>query len=373
MVQRCDAVRHVERRVGERQVLAVGLHAPEVAVERAAAEADVRVDEDVGRDDTRSRARARSAQPTPSPRRPRARAARSRSRRSGRGAPGTSGRSRASSGRSSRARGSRTGERRRRCRRARTSPRPRLLEPALGLAELLAAPRAAPRGASAGCRRPSARTSGRSRCSASPSPPRPSSAGRTGSGGARAAASSRRGRNLLRHRGAAPSTHVPYSGSLRWIACYQPHETRGRGALRRDGRRGRTRRIPGQPAHDLGAAPHPGGAPRRRGPAGRSLAHPLDAAPRRQRLPRRASSSPSGIALAAGAIPATRELGGILGGCAILYVAGLVDDVFRLPPLAKIAGAARGGRARPRAGHSRRDRRRTTSSPRRSASSGSSG
>ena len=41
-------------------------------------------------------------------------------------------------------------------------------------------------------------------------------------------------------------------------------------------------------------------------------------------------------------IPASRELGGILGGCAILFVAGLVDDVFHLPPLAKIGaqGAA---------------------------------
>lgn len=44
----------------------------------------------------------------------------------------------------------------------------------------------------------------------------------------------------------------------------------------------------------------------------------------------------SGIALLAGAIPATRELGGILAGCTLLYVAGLADDVFRLSPLAKI-------------------------------------
>ena len=28
---------------------------------------------------------------------------------------------------------------------------------------------------------------------------------------------------------------------------------------------------------------------------------------------------------------------GILGGCAILFVAGLLDDMFSLPPLAKIA------------------------------------
>jgi UDP-GlcNAc:undecaprenyl-phosphate/decaprenyl-phosphate GlcNAc-1-phosphate transferase len=50
----------------------------------------------------------------------------------------------------------------------------------------------------------------------------------------------------------------------------------------------------------------------------------------------------AGIALAADLIPASRELGGILGGCAILFAAGLADDVFHLPPLAKLAaqGAA---------------------------------
>ena len=45
----------------------------------------------------------------------------------------------------------------------------------------------------------------------------------------------------------------------------------------------------------------------------------------------------AGVALAAGLIPASRELGGILGGCAILYLAGLLDDIFRLPPLGKIS------------------------------------
>jgi UDP-GlcNAc:undecaprenyl-phosphate/decaprenyl-phosphate GlcNAc-1-phosphate transferase len=42
------------------------------------------------------------------------------------------------------------------------------------------------------------------------------------------------------------------------------------------------------------------------------------------------------IALAAGVLPASRELGGILGGCAILFTAGLVDDVFDLSPLTKV-------------------------------------
>ncbi len=45
----------------------------------------------------------------------------------------------------------------------------------------------------------------------------------------------------------------------------------------------------------------------------------------------------TGVALAAGLIPASRELGGILGGCAILFLAGLLDDVFHLPPFAKLA------------------------------------
>jgi len=50
----------------------------------------------------------------------------------------------------------------------------------------------------------------------------------------------------------------------------------------------------------------------------------------------------AGIAVAAGLVPASRELGGILGGCAILFAAGLADDLFHLPPLAKLAaqGAA---------------------------------
>jgi UDP-GlcNAc:undecaprenyl-phosphate GlcNAc-1-phosphate transferase len=50
-----------------------------------------------------------------------------------------------------------------------------------------------------------------------------------------------------------------------------------------------------------------------------------------------------GVGIASGVIPASREVGGIVGGCAILFVAGLVDDVYRLPPLAKLA--AQGGAA----------------------------
>ncbi len=47
-----------------------------------------------------------------------------------------------------------------------------------------------------------------------------------------------------------------------------------------------------------------------------------------------------GVALAAHLIPASRELAGIVGGCAILFTAGLLDDIYRLPPLAKIAAQA---------------------------------
>ena len=44
-----------------------------------------------------------------------------------------------------------------------------------------------------------------------------------------------------------------------------------------------------------------------------------------------------GAALAFGGIEASSELAGILGGCAILFVAGLLDDLYALPPLAKLA------------------------------------
>jgi UDP-GlcNAc:undecaprenyl-phosphate/decaprenyl-phosphate GlcNAc-1-phosphate transferase len=49
-----------------------------------------------------------------------------------------------------------------------------------------------------------------------------------------------------------------------------------------------------------------------------------------------------GVAIAAGAVEASSELVGILAGCAILFAAGLIDDVYRLGPLAKVAaqGAA---------------------------------
>ncbi len=45
----------------------------------------------------------------------------------------------------------------------------------------------------------------------------------------------------------------------------------------------------------------------------------------------------SAIAVSTGAVSADARLGSIVGGCAILYLAGLVDDVRQLSPLAKIA------------------------------------
>jgi UDP-GlcNAc:undecaprenyl-phosphate GlcNAc-1-phosphate transferase len=43
------------------------------------------------------------------------------------------------------------------------------------------------------------------------------------------------------------------------------------------------------------------------------------------------------VAVAAGAAPASRELLGIAGGCALLFLAGLVDDLWGLNPVAKLA------------------------------------
>jgi UDP-GlcNAc:undecaprenyl-phosphate GlcNAc-1-phosphate transferase len=43
-----------------------------------------------------------------------------------------------------------------------------------------------------------------------------------------------------------------------------------------------------------------------------------------------------GIAVAVGAVDATSELLGIVGGCAILFFAGLIDDLYTLNPVAKL-------------------------------------
>jgi UDP-GlcNAc:undecaprenyl-phosphate/decaprenyl-phosphate GlcNAc-1-phosphate transferase len=44
----------------------------------------------------------------------------------------------------------------------------------------------------------------------------------------------------------------------------------------------------------------------------------------------------TGLALAIGAVGGVSELWGILGGCALLFAAGLIDDVRHMPPLAKL-------------------------------------
>jgi UDP-GlcNAc:undecaprenyl-phosphate/decaprenyl-phosphate GlcNAc-1-phosphate transferase len=79
------------------------------------------------------------------------------------------------------------------------------------------------------------------------------------------------------------------------------------------------------------------------------LAARLGAAPRDDRWHQRTTPMVGGIgifvgllagfwvAIAADAAPASRELIAILGGCAILFVAGLLDDLFSLGPLPKLA------------------------------------
>ncbi|HMI28897.1 MAG TPA: NAD-binding protein [Gaiellaceae bacterium] len=78
------------------------------------------------------------------------------------------------------------------------------------------------------------------------------------------------------------------------------------------------------------------------------LAARLGAAPRADRWHQRTTPMLGGIgifaglltgfwvAVAAGAAPASRELVAILGGCTILFVAGLLDDLFSLGPLPKL-------------------------------------
>jgi UDP-GlcNAc:undecaprenyl-phosphate GlcNAc-1-phosphate transferase len=79
------------------------------------------------------------------------------------------------------------------------------------------------------------------------------------------------------------------------------------------------------------------------------LAAKLGAAPREDRWHERTTPVLGGIgifagiltgfwvAVAVGAAPASRELVAILGGCGILFVAGLLDDLFSLGPIGKLA------------------------------------
>src|SRR5437868_10250647 len=80
------------------------------------------------------------------------------------------------------------------------------------------------------------------------------------------------------------------------------------------------------------------------------LAARVSAEPREDRWHRRPTPMVGGIgifaglvtgfllAIAAGASPASRELLAIVGGCGVLFVAGLLDDLFSLGPLPKLAG-----------------------------------
>jgi UDP-N-acetylmuramyl pentapeptide phosphotransferase/UDP-N-acetylglucosamine-1-phosphate transferase len=52
------------------------------------------------------------------------------------------------------------------------------------------------------------------------------------------------------------------------------------------------------------------------------------------------------VAVAVGAVDGSGELWSILGGCALLFAAGLIDDVRHLSPIAKLA-AQIGAAARP--------------------------
>ncbi len=51
----------------------------------------------------------------------------------------------------------------------------------------------------------------------------------------------------------------------------------------------------------------------------------------------------TGVALASGVVPVSWKLGGVVGGCTLLFVAGLVDDLVRLTPVMKIAAQVAAG------------------------------
>ena len=48
-----------------------------------------------------------------------------------------------------------------------------------------------------------------------------------------------------------------------------------------------------------------------------------------------------GLAVATGGVDSTWELWGILGGCAILFLAGLADDLWDISPITKIGARVR--------------------------------
>ena len=80
-----------------------------------------------------------------------------------------------------------------------------------------------------------------------------------------------------------------------------------------------------------------------------------------------------GAAIAAGGVDAHKELLGILGGAALLFVAGLIDDVCSLPAVVKLAAQFGAAAIVLVDGPLGRDRRQRRARGARSASSGSSG
>ena len=95
----------------------------------------------------------------------------------------------------------------------------------------------------------------------------------------------------------------------------------------------------------------------RRRPHRGALARAADPDVRRRRHLRRLRRRASALALAAGIIEWTGELGGILAGVTIVFAAGLVDDLRHLSPVAKLARPDRRRRRRARERPERRDRR----------------
>ena len=211
---------------------------------------------------------------------------------------------------------------------------PRQLGPAGDLGRASPRSPAGGRRAGAGCRRrrDSAR---RSRGSERRRRPRRAGRGRRGSGGSRR----QRRSPWLQHR---PHAYRLQALGLRCPVC------RSRGRLSRRSRRP-TRLRP----RDLGAAPL---APR--APARRRADAATGGTTRRRPSSAAAGSSPaspraSALALAVGGVDAVEELPGSSAAAALLFVAGLVDDVFSLRPLVEDRGAVRRGRARARDAASR--------------------
>src|SRR5581483_4141684 len=183
----------------------------------------------------------------------------------------------------------------------RASPRPRAASPARP---------AGPRGGAAGCRPASGRTSGRTRCRRARRPRRGARRRRAGSGGSRAAPW--RGQPSARGPPNTVHTALRYAAdvlvAVAALAALPASFLTIRGLLHTPA------------ARHVVAAPRADRWHTRSTPllGGRGVIAGILAA--------------AGIGLATGEIHGTGTLAGIVGGCAILFLAGLFDDVFQLPP-----------------------------------------